>query len=65
MSASVTGMTPKIVDVLQDYLRAVDEVELEDPRSLSLLRAQMLRRIQTVVGDGKVRDLLIMEFILS
>ena len=64
-AAEVTGLKPRIVDVLQEYLRAVDEDELEDPARLGLLRAQMLRRIQTVVGDGKVRDLLIMEFILS
>ena len=63
--AEVEVLRPRILDVLNDYLRAVEEAELEDPAALSLLRAQMLRRIQTVVGDGKVRDLLILEFILS
>ena len=62
---AVTEMVPRILDVLNGYLRAVDEDELEDPASLALLRAQMLRRIQVVVGDGLVRDLLILEFILN
>ena len=62
---AVAEMVPRILDVLNGYLRAVDEDELEDPAALALLRAQMLRRIQVVVGDGLVRDLLILEFILS
>ena len=61
----VTGLRPRIVDVLNSYLRAVDEKELEDPASLELLRAQMLRRIQIVVGDDLVRDLLVLEFIIN
>ena len=62
---AVTKMVPRILDVLNGYLRAVDEDELEDPAALALLRAQMLRRIQVVVGEGLVRDLLILEFILN
>ncbi len=62
---SVMAMTPRIQDVLNTFLRAVDEDELDNPGSLTLLRAQMLRRIQIVLGDGQVRDLLIVEFILS
>lgn len=61
----VTALRPRILDVLNGYLRAVEESELEDPAALALLRAQMLRRIQIVVGEGKVRDLLIAEFILK
>ena len=61
----VAAMSPRILDVLNSYLRAVEEAELEDPAALALLRAQMLRRIQIVVGEGKVRDLLIAEFILN
>ena len=58
-------LKPRILDVLNEYLRAVEEIELESPGSLTLLRAQMLRRIAIVVGDGLVRDLLILEFVLS
>lgn len=61
----VEHLTPRIIDVLNTFLRAVSESELEDPASMVRLRAQMLRRVQVVVGEGKVRDLLIMEFVLN
>lgn len=64
-AAEVEAVKPRIVDVLNSYLRAVDLAELEDPTSLARLRSQMLRRIQVVTGDGRVADLLIMEFVLS
>lgn len=58
-------MLPRVVDVLNSYLRAVEVSELEEPSALVRLRAQMLRRIQIVTGEGRVRDLLIMEFVLN
>ena len=47
------------------YLRAIDTASIEDPHAMARLRAQMLRRIQIVVGEGRVRDLLITEFVLN
>ncbi len=61
----VALLLPRVTDVLNSYLRAVDMRDLEDPSSLINLRAQMLRRIQLVTGEGRVRDLLIMEFVLN
>lgn len=61
----VTDLMPRIVDVLNGYLRAVQLSELEDPTALIRLRAQMLRRVQVVVGEGRVKDILIMEFVLN
>lgn len=63
--AEIEAIKPRIVDVLNAYLRAVTLAELEDPTALMRLRAQMLRRVQVVVGEGRVNDLLIMEFVLS
>ncbi len=63
--ANVTALMPRIIDVMNSYLRAVDARVLEDPKSLIRLRAQMLRRIKTVVGEEHVRDLLITEFVLN
>ncbi len=63
--AEVQQLMPRIMDVLNTYLRAVEVADLEQPASISRLRAQMLRRIQVVTGEGKVRDLLISEFILN
>jgi flagellar FliL protein len=64
-TAEVAQLMPRIMDVLNTYLRAVEIADLEQPASISRLRAQMLRRIQVVTGEGKVRDLLISEFILN
>lgn len=61
----VALMMPRVLDVLNGYLRAVDMADLEDPSALIRLRAQMLRRVQIVTGDGYVRDLLITEFVLN
>ena len=61
----VHQMAPRILDVLNSYLRAVEVAQLEDPAMLSRLKAQMLRRIQIVTGEGRVTDLLISEFVLN
>jgi flagellar protein FliL len=58
-------LKPRILDVLNGYLRAVEVAQLEDPTALIRLRAQMLRRLQIVTGEGRVRDLLITEFVLN
>jgi flagellar FliL protein len=64
-ASEVTTLMPRVVDVLNGYLRAVDVSDLEDPASLVRLRAQMLRRVQIVTGEGAVRDLLVMEFVVN
>jgi len=63
--AEVEPLVPRVIDILQGYLRAVDEREFEIPRSMERLRAQMLRRVQLVTPPGAARDLLIQEFILN
>lgn len=65
MVAEVTLLLPRIMDVLNGYLRAIDVAQLEDPSALIRIRAHMLRRIQIVTGEGRVRDLLITEFVLN
>jgi flagellar FliL protein len=64
-AATVAALMPRVLDVLNTYLRAVQARDIEDPAALARLRAQMLRRIQVVTGDGQVRDLLITEFVLN
>jgi flagellar FliL protein len=61
----VTLLKPRILDVLNSYLRAIDTASIEDPQAMARLRAQMLRRVQIVTGEGRVRDLLITEFVLN
>jgi flagellar FliL protein len=64
-AASLESIKPRFSDVLNGYLRAVSLSDLENPQALDLLRGQMLRRLQTVAGEGKIRDLLIIEFVLN
>lgn len=63
--ADVELLLPRIVDVLNSYLRAVELDDLKNASALVRLRGQMLRRVQLVVGEGRVNDLLIMEFVLN
>ncbi|MFK7834717.1 MAG: flagellar basal body-associated protein FliL [Sulfitobacter sp.] len=63
--AEVEKLMPRVIDVLNSYLRAIEPGDLEDPAALTRLRAQMLRRVQVVTGLGMVNDLLIMEFVLT
>ena len=56
---------PRVIDVLNGYLRAVEPSILSAPDALTRLRAQMLRRVRMVVGEDRVNDLLVMEFVLT
>ncbi len=64
-AADVQLLLPRIVDVLNGYLRAIDVKQLEDPAALIRIRSHLLRRIQIVTGEGRVRDLLVTEFVLN
>mgnify|MGYP001032564453 CR=1 FL=1 len=62
---AVVAVMPRILDVLNTYLRAVEVSDLEEPASAARLRAQMLRRVQVVTGEGLVKDLLVTEFVMN
>ncbi|SDX29260.1 flagellar FliL protein [Ruegeria halocynthiae] len=64
-AAEVEKMQPRIMDVLNSYLRAIDLTVLEDPLALIRIRGHLHRRIGIVVGEGRVRDVLVMEFVLN
>jgi flagellar FliL protein len=64
-AATVAALMPRVLDVLNTYLRAVEVRDLEDPAALARQRAQMLRRVQVVIGEGQVHDLLVTEFVLN
>ncbi|MCE8513833.1 flagellar basal body-associated FliL family protein [Ruegeria pomeroyi] len=63
--ADVEKIRPRIVDVLNGYLRAVEIDDLSDPLALTRLRGHMQRRINIVAGEGRVNDVLVMEFVLN
>jgi flagellar protein FliL len=64
-AGEVTLLVPRILDVLNSYLSAVDPAALEGQSAIVRIRAQLLRRVQIVVGEGRVRDLLVTEFVLN
>ena len=61
----VETILPRIQDVLNSYLRALEPQDIEGPGALLKLRGQMLRRVKLVAGEGRVRDLLVLEFVLN
>ena len=61
----VTLLQPRILDVLNTYLRALEPQDVEAQGALIQLRSPMLRRIQLVTGEDRVRDLLVTEFVLN
>lgn len=63
--ATVEALLPRVVDVLNTYLRSISMADVEDPSALLTLRSQMRRRIDLVVGEDKVNDLLVMEFVVN
>lgn len=63
--AEVEKLLPRIMDVLNSYLRAVDVKDIQEVSSLIRLRSQMLRRIQVVAGVDRIQDLLVMEFVVN
>ncbi|SMX26291.1 Flagellar FliL protein [Pelagimonas phthalicica] len=64
-TTEVESILPRVQDVLNSYLRALDPRDLEAPGALIKLRGQMLRRIRLVAGEGRVSDLLVLEFVLN
>ncbi len=62
---AVNDLKPRIIDVMNTYLNAVDAASFEDPIAMIRLRSQLLRRAQIVTGPETVKDLLIMEFVLQ
>ncbi len=54
-----------VQDVLNTFLRSVDNEVLEDPSAMSRLRAQILRRVRAIAPDANVQNVLITEFVLT
>ena len=65
LASRTETLMPRLKDVLNSYLRAIDTTDFDGPGALVRLRAQMLRRVQIVVGDDAVKDLLIQEFVVN
>lgn len=57
-------MLPRIADVFNGYIRAVDPGMLAEPQAFERTRAALLRRARLVAGDQLVRDVLIQELLV-
>ncbi|MEO9683613.1 MAG: flagellar basal body-associated FliL family protein [Tateyamaria sp.] len=64
-AADVETLLPRVVDVMNGYLRALETKDIENAAALPRIRSQLLRRVQIVAGPGRVSDLLIMEFVVN
>lgn len=63
--SEVAALMPRVLDLLNGYLRAIEPSRFDEPGALPRIRAQLLRRLQIITGEGRVRDLLVTEFILQ
>jgi len=61
----IEKLQPRLMDMLNTYLRAVEEKELTNPERFQNLQAQMLRRARLVSGEDAIKNLLVQEFILQ
>lgn len=62
---NVSKQIPKLIDLTNTYLRATEFADLREPAALMTIRAQLLRRYETVVGDDKIRNLLVTKFLID
>lgn len=63
--AAFEAMLPRIQDLFNTYLRAVEARDLEQPNSTMRLRDQLLRRIRVIADPAIPHDLLFTSFILK
>jgi flagellar protein FliL len=50
---------PRLIDAEHEFMRNVDRYDLEGSAGLARLRAEMLRRVDLIVGPGVVTDVLL------
>ena len=61
--AEVEAMSPRIVDIFNSFLRAVQPSDFEDPVILEKLRSHLLHRARLVTGESAVKSVRSMEFV--
>lgn len=64
-AAAIEALRPRVLDVFNTFLRAVEESDIEAPSATIRLRAQLLRRVRAVAAPVEPRDLLITSFVLK
>lgn len=64
-ASEVAAIRPRIIDVMNTYLRSIDASDFDKPGALSMIRSHLLARMHIIAGPDRVEDVLIMEFILT
>lgn len=64
-AAQTDLLSPRIYDSLVLYLRTLRDSELEGALSMDRLRGDLHRRLELMLGAGKVRDVLITSFVVA
>ncbi len=64
-AGEVEYLKPRIMDTFNTYLQAVEISDLSKPSTMSRIKGQLLRRMQIVVGEGRVKNILIVEFVIT
>lgn len=64
-ATDVGQQMPRLIDLTNTYLRATEFSDLREPAALMSIRAQLLRRYETVVGEDKIRNLLVTKFLIN
>lgn len=63
--SDVEHQIPRLTDAMNTYLRAVKPADFERHDTLTRIRSHLLTRFDVVLGSEMIRDVLIMEFVLS
>lgn len=61
----VVSLEPRVLDAFNSYLRALEPHDIIEQGSLHTIRKHLAHRLYLVLGPDVVRDLMIMEFVLT
>ncbi len=63
-ASEMGDLEPQLRDAFSTYLRAVEITDFEDPAFYEILRRQLHRRAQLIIGPRAVESILITDFLL-
>lgn len=64
-SEVVIFLLPRVQDTINDFVSALTLEDIQDDRSLIWIRAQLVRRLQFVLGTEIFHDLMITDFVVD
>lgn len=64
LEKQMPDLEPQLRDAFSTYLRAVEVTDFEDPAFYEVLRMQLHRRAQLIIGPKAVESILITDFLL-